>query len=729
MNDEDFLEQLRETFKVEAEEHLYAMSVGITALESAQPPERRREIFEAALREAHSLKGAARAVSLTSIETLCQTMEQVLGILRQRESDLAVEVTNTLHYAVDSMAKCVSAGEKKPADLGGIIQRLTDLEQRPEHDDGVVSGEVSTATPTASDSLVSPAERPSTPQPDSEAPVLSPTVRIDTATLESLLAQAEELVAAKISARQRVADSREGMTLLDRWKKDSGNHALADSARFHLTTLVTSLEQDCRSLDGYVDGLLEDAKQCLMLPASYLLETFPRLVRDLSRSKGKEVELVIEGGDVRVDKRILEEMKDPLIHLVRNSLDHGIEPTEQRSATGKPDKGRVKIAIGAENGSEVQVLVSDDGRGIDVDAVRAAALKRARLSPENDDSFAESDPISLIFRSGVSTSPIITDISGRGLGLAIVREKVDRLGGRLSVESEQGAGTTFRLLLPLTLATFRGVLVRAEGRVVAIPLTHVARVARVASSGIKTVESRETITLGGRVVSLVRLADVLRFPRGKESLRRSDTVHVVVLSGVSAHPIAVAVDEILHEQEVLVKSLGSQLSGVTNVAGATVLGSGVVVPILSVRDFVTFAFQDTVAAARESGAEAPDEQVAPSLLVVEDSITSRTLLTNILQTAGYRVTTAVDGSDGYAALRADPFDLVVTDIEMPKMDGFELVSKIRADSALSELPVVLVTSRESREDHERGAEVGANAYIVKSRFDHANLLDIIRQLV
>jgi two-component system chemotaxis sensor kinase CheA len=388
----------------------------------------------------------------------------------------------------------------------------------------------------------------------------------------------------------------------------------------------------------------------------------------------------------------------------------------------------VTIAIAARDGSNVEMVVGDDGRGIDPAAVRAAAVKQELLSNEQAAALSERDAFSLIFQSGLSTSPIITDISGRGLGLAIVKEKVERLHGSLAVESTPGKGTTFRIVLPLTLARFRGVLVRAARRQFVMPTSNVERVLRVRMADITTIENRETIVLNGQVVALARLADILELPPATDTAHAPSQQPVVVL--VWGHQrIAFLIDEVINEQEVLVKRLGRQLVRVRNVAGATVLGNGQVVPILSVSDLIESAVRSNYGGSTRVAALATPTAPKQSVLVAEDSITSRMLLKNILETAGYRVETAVDGVDALGKLRGGEFDLLVSDVEMPRLDGFGLTTQVRADRKLSQTPVILVTALDSRQDRERGVDAGANAYIVKSSFDQSNLIEVVRRLI
>jgi len=437
---------------------------------------------------------------------------------------------------------------------------------------------------------------------------------------------------------------------------------------------------------------------------------------------------VIEGGEVEVDRRILEEMKDPLIHLIRNCIDHGIEKPEEREQQNKPRRGTIKIEVSQLEGSKVQILISDDGRGIDRAKIQASASKLGLTTQPQPDNLSDPEALALIFQSGDSSSALITDLSGRGLGLAIVREKAEKLRGTVTVQSELGGGTGFRVVLPLTIASFRGIPVRVDEALFVIPSTAVERVAHVEKNKIKTVENKETIALDGKTVALVRLADALELHGTNGAEHTNDRMFVVVISQ-NGERIAFVVDEVINEQEVLVKTLGCQLSRVRNVAGATVLANGKLVPILNVTDLMQSAVRASAATARVAAAVlATEKPTRKSVLVVEDSITSRALLKGILEGAGYSVNTAVDGVDGLTQLRSGGFDVVVSDVEMPRMNGFDLATKIRADKKLSELPIVLVTALHSREDRERGMDVGANAYIVKNSFDQSNLLDVVERL-
>jgi two-component system chemotaxis sensor kinase CheA len=446
-------------------------------------------------------------------------------------------------------------------------------------------------------------------------------------------------------------------------------------------------------------------------------------VRDLCRDCGKDAELIIVGGEIETDRRILEEMKDPLVHLVRNCIDHGIETPRQREERGKPPRATIRIAISSKSADRVEIVVSDDGAGIDLQKVRAAAVKLGLLSKEDAQQMNEQQASSLTFNSGISTSSMITEVSGRGLGLAIVREKVEKVGGTVAAETQPGIVTTFRLILPVILARFRGILVRVGESLFVLPTRYVQRVFRVTRDEIKSAENRETIQINGRAASAVRLSDVLEIPQRDTNPDPKRKIPVLVLAW-AGEQIGFQVDEILDEQEVLVKSLGKQLPRVRNIAGATLLGTGKVLAVLNVADLMQSAVSMTQITALHEAEDAPK-----SILIAEDSITARTLLKNILEFAGYKVKTAIDGAEALSLLAGESFDLVVSDVEMPRMSGFDLTAKIRSDKRLSQLPVVLVTALDSQADRERGVDVGASAYIVKSSFDQGNLLEVVRRLI
>lgn len=732
-NEDEFLKMLRATFKVEAAEHLHAIVTGLLELEKSPAPEVQRNLIQTVFRAAHSLKGAARAVDFTAIESLCQSLEDRFAAWKRQEGALSSGALDAAHRTLSAIEAAMAPAQSALAPV----------------------------PPVAAAPAVPP---PPAPAMEPAAPAAEGTVRIAVARLDARLVAAEEMLTAKLTTGQRVADLHELGRRFELWKNEwaaveadartlrqaverqargEGGHGCGpglerllefitwsqDNLKLiehNVAALTRAAQQDRHVVGKLVDDLLEDSKQLLLLPFATIVAAFPKVVRDLCREQGKEADLVIRGEEIAIDKRILEEMKDPLIHLLRNCVDHGVERPEARLRAGKPGRATITLTVSQLSDGKVELVVADDGQGIDAAAVKASAIRHNVISAEEAGRLGDAEARQLIFQAEVSTSPIITRVSGRGLGLAIVRENAEKLGGSVSLGSEPGRGTSFHIVLPSMLTTFRGILVEAEGRVFVVPTAQVERVARVKPEQVGTVEGRETIAWDGRTVARVRLADVLQLP----PKARSDGAvpgPIVVIMGTGDQRIAFTVDAVLDELEVLVKRLGKPLSRVRNIAGATVLGSGQVAPILNVSDLLK--------SARQSGGPAAPAPVAAkaretgAILVAEDSITSRMLIKNILESAGYRVKTAVDGAEAFALLRSEPFDLVVSDVEMPRLNGFDLTARIRADRKVAETPVILVTALESREHRERGIDVGANAYIVKSSLDQSNLLDAIRRLI
>ncbi|MBI3002515.1 MAG: response regulator [candidate division NC10 bacterium] len=393
---------------------------------------------------------------------------------------------------------------------------------------------------------------------------------------------------------------------------------------------------------------------------------------------------------------------------------------------GKPVRGRVAVSVASLEGNRIEIRVEDDGQGIDAAQVKAAALRGRLLTGEEVQALTEEEALALVYRSGLSTSAIITDVSGHGLGLAIVKERVEQIGGQVNLESRPGAGTSVRMVLPASIATFRGLRVQAAGQSYLLPTEAVERAIRIAPGEVERVEGREAIRWNGHPLGVASLARLLGAAERAESPEGGRKLPCVIV-GAGEERVGLLVEEVLGEQEVVVKELRPPLVRVKNVAGAGLLGSGQVVLILRPADLLRSAQQQP--GPPTSPAVPPEEARRKTILVVDDSITTRTMEKNLLETAGYQVRVAVDGVEAWTLLKSEEFDLVLSDVDMPRMDGFELTARIRADRKLAELPVVLVTALEAREDKERGIEVGANAYIIKSSFDQSNLLEIIRRLV
>ena len=742
MKADDFLKKLLSTFKGEAEDHLRNISGGLLELEKPQSPDRQMQFIEFIFREVHSFKGAARAVNNADIESVCQALETTFAALKRGEivvSPVLLDTLNDSRNLLSSISASVESGtaDRDKSEILHLIEKLRNAT-------AMASAPFLAGPSNASGMETRQGQFRSDPSPAVFPGVptdLTDMVRIRASKLQALVLQAEELIPLKLGLAERSMELTSLKRSLQNWKKElaqfsiSGsqqpnlewmdwNHAFFKSFEKGLNASAKSLDQDHRALGRMSDNLLQEAKKAMMLPFSTLLEAFPQIVRDLARGQGKEVDLFIEGAEMEIDRRILQEFKHPLLHLVRNCIDHGIEQPEERKRKQKRPGGKITIVLSRKDGDKIEIQITDDGAGIDVEKVKFAAVKLGMISQDEAVELNTQEMLSLVFRSGLTTSTRITDISGRGLGLAILLEKVEKLGGGVSVETNPHTGTSFRILLPSTLATFRGVLVRVKEEVFVIPTINIDRVIRITPEDISTVENKETISLNGRIIPIVRLSDVLEFPRSREveSQKRP-----AVILGSGDRRLAFIVDDVLNEQEILAKTLGSQLARVRNIAGGAILGTGKTVTILNVPDLMKSALQIHASPVQVAVPEKRTER--KSVLVAEDSITARTLIKNILESAGYSVKTAVDGIDAFTALREGNFDLVVSDIDMPRMGGLDLTAKIRADKKLSELPVVLVTALDTREDRERGIDVGANAYIVKSSFDQSNLLEAIRRLL
>jgi two-component system chemotaxis sensor kinase CheA len=736
----EFLDRLKETFRGEAEEHRAAIMSALLELEKGgSGSQRERALVEIMFREAHSLKGAARAVDMGGIERLCQSIEGVFSSIRKDHRRLERRTFEALFRVMDVMAMMQDGTTPVPELEVAAALRLLEGQG--------AAGAAAAAT--------EPGEEAELRQRDMQAPAptigMPETVRVSAARLHSIFLGAEGLFSVKQGMARHATDMSELHDLQAAWNREwsraapvlrgfreqlsrhapgqkflefLGAHARAVTAR--LESMSADTGRDSLHAAEQVDSLVTEIRSALMLPFSTLLELFPRMVRDLAAEEGKEVNWETHGEDIQIDRRVLEEVKDPLIHLVRNSISHGIELPPERENAGKPRTGTVSLLVERAEKEEVRLTLNDDGGGVHLDRVKAAAVDRKYLTAAAAAALSDQDALELIFLSELSTSPLITDISGRGLGLVIAREKVLAIGGQLSVATSRGGGTTFTLRIPLSLATFRGVLVTSRGRMFVIPTSNVDRVVIVDSGAVVLLEGRETVALEGRAVSLVALGDLLGLPAPEGDSPAERRLALILL--VSGTRIALVVDEVRGEQEVLVKNLGRQLARVRNVSGATVLATGEVVPILNPTDLLRSA---SLAPEPASAGLPLETEAAPKrkILVAEDSVTSRMLLQSILESAGFQVQTTVDGVEAFAALRTEPFDLLVSDVDMPRMNGFELCRKVRGSSRTADLPIVLVTTLDSREDREKGIDAGANAYIAKSGFDRSNLLEVVGRLI
>ncbi len=756
--DEEFFKRLEATFRVEAEEHIRELTSGLIELEKNPKNNKSLGLIEVIFRETHSLKGAARSVNRNDIESVCQVLESAFANLKSEHISFTAAQFDLIHKVLDSISNMIpDTGTKSPelnTELIKQLKTITEADQPGERKEKQTATIKNHAVENAQ-SAISTIKLSAQTEPVEEGSLQLETVRIQTSKLDPLFLQAEQMIQSKVASEQRIVDLKKIFNSIGSCKAELGKwdtrhlngveqlfkeimnrtHEKLDETERNITALIHDMESDQRSLGRMIDDHVESMKKVLMLPISTIIEGFPRLVRDLARARNKEVELIIHGKEIEVDKRILEEIKDPLIHLIRNCIDHGIKQPNERIKIKNPSPGTITLTFLVIDGHNLEISISDNGAGINIEKVISAALNAGEISTDNVEKMGVREKLDLIFKSGITTSPIITDISGRGLGLAIVREKVEKLGGTVTVESTPDNGTSFHLLLPLTLSTSRGVMIRTGEHFFFIPTVNVERVVKISPGAIKTAENRETMLLGQEIIGIVKLSDVLGLSNGikptssqKGNTSLSSNYAQIVVLALGSKRIGFKVDEIFNEHQILIKTLGRQLNHVRNISGATVLGSGKVVPVIHVPDLMKSAMQTNVPV-KEPKVKETETERNYKILVIDDSITSRSLIKNIVETAGYIVETAVDGIDAFTKVLTGEFDLIVSDVDMPRMNGFELTAKIKKEKKLSELPVVLVTALESREDREHGIDVGANAYIVKSSFDQSNLLEVIKKLI
>jgi two-component system, chemotaxis family, sensor kinase CheA len=638
------------------------------------------------------------------------------------------------------------------------MQRSSDWSaSTPFNNDSAGNDPLKNDTAKSAPSLATALAPPQVVPPDASREV----VRIASAKLDELLMRAEDMLSLKIMSRQHnqdlnnvgfkfdtysrdwnkvYADVRAARQLLDRDEGSAENQfieaVLTRVLEFldlqqqqmgalsnQLINLKSSSLNDYRVASGTVDTFLENTKKLLMMPASTMLELMPKLVRDLARELGKEVDLTIQGSTIQLDKRVLAQIKDPIVHILRNSIDHGLEKPERRIQAGKSPRGLLNISLLQHGGNTVEIVIRDDGAGIDIEKIKEIAIKNQLLNVEQAKQLTDEEATSLIFQSSFSTSSTVSEISGRGLGLAIAKENIVNLGGRLQVESGRGFGTTFRITLPVTIATFRGVLIKCAGETLIVPTSDMERVMKVRADQVQTTENGRTINVDGHQIPLVRLDDALELPMTPSKSPH----HLVMVLRNGESSFAFEINDVLEEQEVLVKKLSKPLIRVRNVAGVTILGSGKLAPILNVRDLLKSANKLSGSKTYEFKPPMPVQQ--KRILVVDDTITARILMKNILESAGYVIKTANDGTEALKLLAKEKFDLLVTDIEMPKMNGIELTAAVRNDIKISSIPIILVTSMTDQHYREKGTEAGANAFFVKSSFDQNNLVDVIKQLI
>jgi two-component system chemotaxis sensor kinase CheA len=779
-------ERLAQTFAVEFGERLQALERDLLALEAGADGAAREGLVGSLLREAHSLKGAAHVVGRAEIGALAHAMEGRLEAMRAAPTP-AERSLQPLFDALGVLAALEDPARAGPIAVGPIIDRLGPSAPLSAPPAGRRPAGAKRAGPARAPrtAAATPAEAtlwtPPPPQPplDVAAPPLAPetsavpggevvptrgadaagagSIRIRTEHLDALLARGTELAAARDRAASRQGELRRLRRDVAEWRRDwqrvRGDVArlaaagradpgvrevatfAADAGRRlerlerELAQVVAAGNVDRGRLAALADGLGTELLDLRLVPVATLFDRFPRMVRDLARASGKRVELRHVGWETEIDRQLLERLMDPVMHLLRNAVDHGIEPEAERVAAGKPPVGAVLLEA-SQRGGGIRIEVSDDGRGIDPERVRRAALDAGIPESELPPAADLAGIMRLVLRPGVSTAGQLSEVSGRGVGLDIVREAVARVGGSIEVASRPGGGTRVGLQLPLTLVLVDVVVVGVGERRYALPIGSVERCVRVVPGQLTEVSGRPALVIGDGPVVLADLAELLG---GAPAGAGVDGRRIAAVLKAGDERVGLLVDVVHSAMRIVVKSLGALLEAVGGsplVAGAAILGDDELVLVLDPGELARAASIERAGPPlRVQREPAPDDAGPVSILVVDDSVTTRTLEKSILEAAGFAVAVAADGLEALAALRRGRVDLVVSDVDMPRLDGFELTRRIKADPRTRDLPVVLVTALDSPEQQEQGLDAGADAYLLKRTFDQRVLLETIQRLV
>ncbi|MBF0402277.1 MAG: hybrid sensor histidine kinase/response regulator [Magnetococcales bacterium] len=710
------------------------------------------EVFRAA----HTLKGSARMMRFPAISVTAHKMEDVFGALREKRIVWSCRIGDLLFAGLDAIRTLLEQVANGADSLEEDAALCLALEQ-------IASGEwvapvaAATAVPTTAAPLVVPAHgvvvAPAT-DPESATPVTvvegqkaaSPakalairpigrsgdaTIRMDASQVDRLLQTVGESLSFRQRIKRRLQDVKEAQRLSKtgmRRRTLSAKRVAALQA--HLQQTMLQMREDVNLLDLVFDALHAHTLEMRLLPLSTLFDMFPRLVRDLAKASGKQVELVVRGGETRLDRVLIEKLGEVFLHLLRNAMDHGIETPAQRQLLGKPAQGTIHVLAGTQGG-EVSIELRDDGGGIDLEKLQEVALQKELVTAEKLAQLSRSELMELVFHPGLSTHSIVTDLSGRGVGLDVVKKNiVELLQGSIRVESEAGQGCRFLMRLPLTLATVRVLMFRVAGLLFAMAGSAIAEVLRVTEEELIPIVGGQAVRLREQVVPVLSLEGLLGLTASARIHPSPKSYRTLLILNNRQESRGVICDELVDEMVVVLKPLPYFMRQHPFASGMMISGQNEIVLVL---DGGLLWKRMLQGGGRLSSAPSPDRSARPvqrkHLLVVDDSRNTREIEQTILQTAGYQVSLAEHGGEGYEKAIKGSFDLVVTDVEMPVLDGFSLARKLRRHERYQHTPIVLVTSRDKEEDKRRGIEAGASAYIVKGTFEQTQLLDTVRNLL
>lgn len=761
-------EELRTLYKEASADHIQKIEAGLLHLEKNPLDQAKLELL---LRETHSLKGDSRMLGVKDAETLTHQLEDILGAVKRDERTFTPQVFECLYLGLDAIRKIAHeavTGQSAGISVFHVLAQLMGADssdELPETQETVAESNGAASAQSMGEPPLTFQDAVQTKEPMELAPEdlaqLShyqiDTIRVESQKLDKLLTQASELAVTKGQIGDRLADIDQILTQWEEWSREAfvsrltfdelerrlqtselqplqNFYNLVESRLEQLGVLLNRLRsttyEDNAKLEIVANELESGIHALRLLPFSTIFNLFPRTVRDLAKQQGKQVNLVLEGGDNSVDKRILEEMKDPLLHLLRNAIDHGIETPQERQSLGKPTTATIRLR-GYQVGSTVSIEVIDDGRGLDVEAIKRAAISRNVRSPQELAQMSTAEIQALIFAPGFSTRTAVTEISGRGVGLDVVRANVDRLKGNIQVEFTPNKGCLFRITMNSSLSTTDALIVRVSEHPYAIPVGFVEAMQLVSPQEVFAREGSQTLPFQGESVTVTWLADLLglpvKTPTSTKALRAASKTIPCIILRIGSERLALLVDVILEQQNIVLKPHSQLLKRIRNISGATILGTGEVCMVINPPDLFKSARKAIASVTVKELTE--QAQVKPKILLVEDSIPIRTQMKRILEGAGYAVTAAVDGADGFNKLRVGSFHAVVSDVQMPNLDGLELTAKIRQFQEYKDLPVILVTTLASSEDKRQGQQAGANAYITKGDFDQGVLLDTLRTLI
>lgn len=745
-------------FKEEVDDHVQHITRLLFQLE--EQPGDPVQLIEEIFRIAHTLKGSARMMGYPDISTLAHKMEDLLVEIRDGHVELNSTITDLLFYCLDTINYLVEG-------LSKHIKRTTDLNEFNRLFQDVLAGK-EVEIPHLQTQIIQPQAPPEETSPQPVEPVAFTEaeerqyVHIHTTDLDAILNLVGEII---INQYRYEGQRTLYQELLQNLRDHS--HLLAELQKLvaqengnlptYLSVLTESLERSAADMlqkskhvlkrfraDGQqmrmtVNKLQEQVIDVRMVPASRIFHHFPRLVRMTARRLGKTVDLTLSGEDTKIDSRIIEEMRDPLIHLVQNAIHHGIENPKMRESYGKPSTGMITISARQE-GNRIILSVQDDGQGIYTEQIKNIAIKHGLVSRRDLKSISEQELLEVLFHPGFSTSDIIDDIAGRGFGLNIVRTHVDRVQGEIEIHPRPGKGAEFIIKLPLTLTIMNALLVQVVDDVFAIPTIAIEKTFDIWPEEVEYMGKIPVVAIENALLPVIDLHHLLLNSDPGESgeyppcdVLEDRSRRTVIVIRAEERRIGFLVDDLVEEREIVIKHLGPCLKRVRNVVGATTV-RGEVVIILAVRDLVrsadaflegnsVFFLPPEKSSQQQTSSET--DRLVPRILLIDDSVNTREVERLILETAGYEVIVAGHGKQGLDYLKKASFDLVITDIEMPQMDGFTLIQTIRKDAALRNIPVIIVSTKGAEEDKQRGLQAGAKAYIVKGEFDEQRLLQIV----